>query len=952
VAQSGEPLVVTDYSNWEGRSPHFADEPTFNVLAVPIKRGDTLLGALYVDDPDVESRFEERDVRLATLFANQAAIAMENARLYEEERRRSLQRKTIAEVGRAIAAILDPDTLLSRVVDLIAQGFGYYRVHIFQADQDSGYAVYRAGTGEAALTIAEEGLRLRIGEEGLVGWVALHGQPLLVNDVSQDPRYYSHPELPDTRSELDVPIRLGERMIGVLDVQSTELNAFDESDLAALETLADQLAVAIENARLYEKERQQREEAETLRQATQALSTTLDLQEVFESILRGLQRVVPYDSASVQLLKDDHLEIIGGYGFPNLDELLGLSFPLDGENPNRQVMASRAPFIVEDAPAVYNAFREEPHAQAGIRAWLGVPLLFGDRLIGMIALDKQMPSFYTEEHARLARAFAAQAAVAIENARLYEETQRRLRELQMLHQASASILSTLELDKTLQLIMDSAVKAIPSAQKGSLHLLDEEHNELVMRAGYGFSPEVMKAATFKVGEGYASWALAHNQPVIIDNVTTDARFKTIDLPEVHEEKSAICAPLAVKGKTIGTITLDNVTSYRAFDEDDLQLLSAFADQAAIAIENARLFEATKRLAATDPLTGVWNRRHIGERLRTEVARARRFHHSLSVLVMDIDNLKLFNDTYGHVTGDNIIRTVAQAVLTSCREIDIVGRYGGDEFAVILPEADARGAAVVAERILAVLEKEPFQASNGTKVPINISIGAASYPSDSDEADRLFSLADAAMYRAKVAGGGQFASLTVGPEEVSEELVAPFDVLQGLLISVDTKDRYTFKHSQDVTERALALARAVGASEEEMRALEIAGRLHDVGKIGIPTHVLRKPGPLTLEEWQMVQQHPRLGHMILQQLPQMETVLQSVLHHHERWDGNGYPEGLKGKEIPKLARILAIADAYSAMLADRPYRKALSQEEALEELQNCAGTQFDPELAELFADLVL
>jgi len=320
--------------------------------------------------------------------------------------------------------------------------------------------------------------------------------------------------------------------------------------------------------------------------------------------------------------------------------------------------------------------------------------------------------------------------------------------------------------------------------------------------------------------------------------------------------------------------------------------------------------------------------------------------------MDIDNLKLFNDTYGHVTGDNIIRTVAQAVLTSCREIDIVGRYGGDEFAVILPEADARGAAMVAGRILAALEKEPFQASNGTKVPINISIGAASYPSDSDEADRLFSLADAAMYRAKVAGGGQFATLTVGPEEVPEELVGPFDVLQGLLITVDTKDRYTFKHSQDVTERAVALARAVGASEEEMRALEIAARLHDVGKIGIPTSVLRKPGPLTSEEWKMIRQHPCLGHMILQQLPQMETVLQSVLHHHERWDGNGYPEGLKGKEIPKLARILAIADAYSAMLADRPYRKALSQEEALQEIGNCAGSQFDPELVELFADLVL
>ncbi len=237
------------------------------------------------------------------------------------------------------------------------------------------------------------------------------------------------------------------------------------------------------------------------------------------------------------------------------------------------------------------------------------------------------------------------------------------------------------------------------------------------------------------------------------------------------------------------------------------------------------------------------------------------------------------------------------------------------------------------------------------MPINMSIGAASYPSDSDEADRLFSLADAAMYRAKVAGGGQFASLTVGPEEVPEELVAPFDVLQGLLITVDNKDRYTFKHSQEVTKYALALARAVGLSQEKMRALEIAGRFHDVGKIGIPTNILRKPGPLGREEWEIVRLHPRLGYLILQQIPQMETTLEAVLHHHELYDGTGYPDGLKGAEIPLLARILAVADAFSAMTTDRPYRKALKVEEILDELRRNAGKQFDPDLTQKFIELV-
>jgi len=413
--------------------------------------------------------------------------------------------------------------------------------------------------------------------------------------------------------------------------------------------------------------------------------------------------------------------------------------------------------------------------------------------------------------------------------------------------------------------------------------------------------------------------------------------------------NALIIPMIVEGRLTGLVIAANKSG--GFADDDSKLLTIFANQAAVVIENARLFEETKRLAATDPLTGVWNRRHIESRFRTEMERARRFGHALSVLVMDIDKLKLFNDTYGHPAGDEVIRTVAQVVLTSCRQIDIVGRYGGDEFAVILPETGARGAGTVAERILANLEKEPFEAPRGSKVPMSISIGAACYPADTDDPDRLFSLADAAMYRVKLAGGGQFASLTVDPERGPVASVAAFDVLQGLLITVDAKDHYTFKHSREVTQHALALARHMGLSEEEISALEVAGSLHDVGKIGIPTDVLRKPGRLTPEEYKVVQEHPRLGHTLLRQLPQMETVLQAVLHHHERYDGTGYPDALKGEEIPLLARILAVADAFAAMVTDRPYRKALTLEEVLDEVRCEAGKQFDPELAERFVELV-
>ena len=313
VARAGQPAFIPDVSQDPDYIPAYPDIE--NEICVPIMRGDTLLGTLNVES-DGTRPLTEDDLQLLLTLSSHIGVAIDNARLYEEEQRLSTQRKTMAEVGRTTAAILEMDALLTQVVDLIAQNFGYYRVHIFQVDQDSGYAVHKAATGVAAAAIAEEGLRLKIGEKGLVGWVAQHGEPVLVNDVSQDPRYYAHPDLPDTRSELDVPIRAGERVIGVLDVQSTELNAFDESDLATLETLAHQLAVAMENARLYQ---------ETQRLAiTDGLTGLHNLRYFYEALEKEIQRSERYHrSVSLIILDIDDFKAYNDlYGHLAGDDLL------------------------------------------------------------------------------------------------------------------------------------------------------------------------------------------------------------------------------------------------------------------------------------------------------------------------------------------------------------------------------------------------------------------------------------------------------------------------------------------------------------------------------------------------------------------------------------------------------------------------------------------------------
>ncbi|HPU44282.1 MAG TPA: diguanylate cyclase, partial [Dictyoglomaceae bacterium] len=319
------------------------------------------------------------------------------------------------------------------------------------------------------------------------------------------------------------------------------------------------------------------------------------------------------------------------------------------------------------------------------------------------------------------------------------------------------------------------------------------------------------------------------------------------------------------------------------------------------------------------------------------------------IILDLDDFKLFNDTYGHIFGDQALKEMANTLKSSCRKVDVIGRYGGDEFTIILPETNSSGCIRVAKRLLEHIQNTSLVTPDGNKISVSVSMGIASYPEDTSDPEKLLSLADTAMYRAKLAGGNQY--LTISSEVSQKESEPKFDTFIGLINAIDSKDNYTFKHCRDVAKYACTLGEVLGLSQEDLGILKIAGELHDIGKIGIPPEILKKPGSLNEEEWKIIKEHPRLGFLILNQLPKMEKLLQAVLHHHERYDGKGYPSGLQGADIPLLARILTVADAYSAMKSNRPYRKALSKKEILKELKTNMGKQFDPEIADKFIELL-
>jgi diguanylate cyclase (GGDEF)-like protein/putative nucleotidyltransferase with HDIG domain len=366
-----------------------------------------------------------------------------------------------------------------------------------------------------------------------------------------------------------------------------------------------------------------------------------------------------------------------------------------------------------------------------------------------------------------------------------------------------------------------------------------------------------------------------------------------------------------------------------------------AAQARISRQTAALVEASRR----DTLTGTLNHGSLVEALAEAIERRRgTADPSIAVALIDIDNFRALNDNHGFVVGDMAIEAVVERLAASVGRGALLGRYGPDELLVAQEGAQIGVLAEALGTFRVSLAAVGLPVRGGDPLPLTVSAALCSFPEHGDSVTELLATAAVTLQEAKASGGDAVRRPSRDPEPAG---VHTFDVFQGLILAVDTKDRYTKRHSEDVARYALFLARRIGAPAAELEAIRVAGLLHDVGKIGIPDHILRKPGKLTDEEYRIVQQHVALGDMIVRDLPDIELVRAGIRHHHERIDGRGYLHRLAGDEIPLVGRILAVGDAFSAMTTSRPYRKALDVREALRRLEDAAGTQLDERLVTAF-----
>ncbi len=591
------PMPPEKAEEWQEGKWHPED-----MMLVPLRGTDSkLLGIIAVDEPLDGKRPTLFVVESLEIFAYQAAVALENSRLYTqthehatrlEQRARNLA--LIHRISTVANSSLDLNVILTTVADRLVEAFevDHCAIVILTQDRTIGrVAAESPPLGSYDVTMPAMGYPA-------TEHIMNTRSPLAILDAIHDPRLGDMRE-PMSRlgvqSILLVPLLVGDEVLGFISLQSIESpREFAAEDISLCQTIANQVAVAVENARLFASEQERRRLADTLREVAEALSATLNLKEVLEIILDRLGQVVEYDSATIQLLTENYLEVIAARGHEVPEQVLGQTFVLDDTHPYRETLLSQQPYILADVGDRHPIFQTAAHHR--IRSWMGVPLLFRDQAVGMITLDKLTPDFYDENAGRLALIFANQAAVAIQNARLFEETKRHVSEMGVLLEAGRQVAATLEMETMLRTIVTHATRLVDAAC-GAIVLVSVDEQQVTRRAAHGLDERLLESLDYEsIWEGLGGWAIQERAPTLSVDLMADERVTGQARRWAAEQgfKSAAVTPLQVKDQVVGIMAVMNHQSGAPLGQHELDLLTVMASQAAVALENAELFAERER----------------------------------------------------------------------------------------------------------------------------------------------------------------------------------------------------------------------------------------------------------------------------------------------------------------------------------------------------------------------
>ena len=744
-----------------------------SLIAAPILLNGNAIGVVEVINKR-EGEFTEADEEIVCAIATHIAASVENSWLNEASERRLRELSILVEISKAISTAYDLDTLFENISKVITETTRLNEFAVSEWDKKNNQVVTLLDCINCDQKQAEKmkGTIYPLDKFPVTREV-LEKKKIRVIDVEDPGADENEVQILLKRDRtiiMIIPMIARNDTTGILEIYFSKDHPHWQNSTRLYQSIANQIGAAIENTRLHEEarnhalmlekrvhdrtaelealaksERSQRQLAETLREAGAIVASTLDPGSAINEILNQLSRVVPHDSASVQLLNEDELVIVAGGGWLEHEKMQGYRFPIPGPNPNTEVLTSQSPLILNEKELLmYAEFQRATHG--AIRSWLGVPLITQDMTIGMLTLDSTQNGYFKEEHAVLASAFGDQVAVALEQAILFQKTQSALNERDALRAIMVEIASELDLQKLMNTVMLNTCGLL-EATSAEIGLYDSDQEVVEIVALHNQSEDFI-GMQIPVGIGLAGQVAMKREAIMLsDYAAWEHRISDYDNSVWH---GAIAAPLMHRQRLIGVIAVGDKRKTRSFSASDVELLTMLANQVAIAIENAQLFQKVQALATTDELTGLLNRRELF-RIGNEIFElSKREDIPVSTIMFDIDLFKRINDTYGHSTGDQVLAELAALCKEHIRDQDILCRYGGEEFTVVLPGTDQATAQVIAERLRRTVEATPLHTDRGDLL-ITVSFGVSSLKKDHASMAVLVDEADAAMYLAKNMG---------------------------------------------------------------------------------------------------------------------------------------------------------------------------------------------------------
>jgi len=926
VAQTRRPMIIDNYSQWEHRSLKYEDTPITSIIETPMMHGGKMIGVLVVYELERGGKkFVDEDARLLSLLASQAASAVFNAQLIERLQQRIKRLQALYQISAEISKLKDAQASCRSVTRLIYEKLEYDYVYVILVNKNTQEREVVDCRGSGCQRMGERIPRGRGLIERTIRDRKLHYWP----DISQEADYY--PGCREAKCEVDVPIQSRERLFGVLIVENDEIDAFDQEDFDMLQTVANQLAVALENAQRMDDLSSLLLATTKLYQASHAIGKAKTVVETIKVSVRSLKSASDADIVLIHIFENDRRMTYGidRYGNDLID--------MDNEGLSSEASDALANIRINtilERDQLPEALRLQNVSQA-----MAFPLQRGTNAIGVILMLYADDVHISPREMELLAIYANQTTIAIEKAISMEDVSRRALEQEVVSSIARSLNETLDVEKAFPQLA-GGIRKLVAADRVSVALPDEEWKRFTLSVIYDAGDRVMDGQWSPLEFTAALADVEHGNVHITPDLSKEKKSPVEDILDRAGYRSRINIPLMAGDEVLGAL---NIMSFNIneFTPENLPPLLQIADALAISIANTLSIKQERKLAQEITLLYSLSRRLSSLNTIEEVVNA-----TAEIMTDTLDDLihtKVIlagNQFQSYVIPRTIVGSYHAWVKDIHAYPAIVRALDSETDCSRISRDDAE---------LARFEKELIFTRNGRFVWL--------FPlTQGDEALGVLIMerdkqncSDSELRRVKSIA--ELLLMTLHRVLLFHEVEGAYlNAVLALALASDAKDSYTADHSQRLESLAVAVAEEMGLDRQKIENLRFGARLHDIGKIGVPDNILKKPGPLTGEEWKSMREHPEIGERILSPLPRLREAAKIVRHHHERYDGKGYPDQLKGEEIPIGARILTVVDAYGAITDKRVYKSKRSHQEAIAELRKNAGTQFDPEVVTVFLKL--